>query len=181
MTELDKGQLTGLDYEELALNNNEGARLSMMDRRSFIVGGLGAAALIGFMISGSDTLLAEEKAPKWQDAMNEVLKGAKPVAEKLTIKMPEIAENGNVVSVSIDGTAAENGDARISKIHIFATDNPWPYVASFQFSELSGKPLVTSRMRLARSQKVIAIAELSETEFLIAETFVKVTIGGCGG
>ena len=66
-------------------------------------------------------------------------------------------------------------------IHVIATANPQPGVATFRFSPLSGKATVASRMRLARTQDVIGIAELSDGRFLMSKRNVKVTIGGCGG
>ena len=66
-------------------------------------------------------------------------------------------------------------------IHIVATANPQPGVATFRLTPLSGKAAVASRMRLQRTQDVITIAELSDGRFLMAKRTVKVTIGGCGG
>jgi sulfur-oxidizing protein SoxY len=69
----------------------------------------------------------------------------------------------------------------VKAIHVIATANPQPGVATFRFSPLSGKAAVTSRMRLARTQDIIAIAELPDGRFLSGKRNVKVTIGGCGG
>ena len=150
-----------------------------MSRRHFIIGAAQAGLVAGLLPVMGRSVFAREK--NYHDAMEEILKGAKPTAELMTLKMPEIAENGNVVSVTLDASAAEAAGKDIKALSIFATDNPWPYVATFTLSPLSGKAIVTSRMRLARSQKVIAIGTVGDGSFLIAETFVKVTIGGCGG
>ena len=95
--------------------------------------------------------------------------------------MPEIAENGNTVpfTISVDSPMTETDN--VKAIHVLATANPQPGVATFRFSPLSGKATVASRMRLARTQDVIAIAELSDGRFLMSKRNVKVTIGGCGG
>ena len=69
----------------------------------------------------------------------------------------------------------------VKAIHVIATANPQPGVATFRFTPLSGKAAVASRMRLASTQDVIGIAELSDGRFLMAKRPVKVTIGGCGG
>ena len=69
----------------------------------------------------------------------------------------------------------------VKAIHIVATANPQPGVATFRLTPLSGKAAVASRMRLQRTQDVITIAELSDGRFLMAKRAVKVTIGGCGG
>jgi sulfur-oxidizing protein SoxY len=64
---------------------------------------------------------------------------------------------------------------------VFATGNPQVDVASFYFSPASGKASVASRMRLAKTQDVLGLAELSDGRFLMGKRTVKVTIGGCGG
>lgn len=155
------------------------ARLTLIDRRSFLVSSSSAASALALMLLNGSAVMA--RSSNYEEAVQEVLKGAKPAAEHISLKMPEIAENGNVVSITIDASAAEAAGKTVKALHVFATDNPWPYVATFHLSPFSGTALVTSRMRLARSQKVVAIAALEGDEFLITETFVKVTIGGCGG
>lgn len=168
------------EVSELAASPDSPLQYQTLDRRSFLVSGAAVASSLALLLLGDKDALAA-KPPKYEEAVEEVLKGAKPTADMITLKMPEIAENGNVVSVSIDATAAEAAGKTVKALHVYATDNPWPYVATFHLSPLSGKALVTSRMRLARSQKVVAVAALEGEEFLITETFVKVTIGGCGG
>lgn len=153
--------------------------IECLDRRHFITGAASAAFMLSFAPGFFQPAAA--RAKDFKQAMDEVLKGATPSAEMITLKMPEIAENGNVVSVTLDASAAETAGKTVTALHIYATENPWPYVASFRLSPLSGKALITTRMRLARSQKVIALGELADGSFLLAETFVKVTIGGCGG
>ena len=69
----------------------------------------------------------------------------------------------------------------VKAIHVISTGNPQPGVATFHYTPQSGKAAVSSRMRLARSQEVIAVAELNDGKFVIARRPVKVTIGGCGG
>lgn len=157
--------------------------IEVVSRRNFLAGGASCATSLALLFSGSATALAQsgKRSEQYEKAIADLLKGATPTAEMITLKMPEIAENGNVVSISIDASAAEASGKIVRAIHVFATDNPWPFVATFQLSELSGKALVTTRMRLARSQKVVAIADIGSGAFLITETFVKVTIGGCGG
>lgn len=158
--------------------------IHIMDRRHFIIGaGLASGQLAALLadIPSFKIDAARARAKDYKAALQEVLKGATPSQELLSLKMPEIAENGNVVSVTLDARAAQEQGKNIDALYIFATDNPWPYVATFKLSKLSGQASVTSRMRLARSQKVIALAAVDDGSFLMAETFVKVTIGGCGG
>lgn len=92
----------------------------------------------------------------------------------LTLTAPEIAENGNTVPVSVDAPGA-------SAIMVLATGNPTPAVATFNFGELAGSQTASTRMRLAKTQDVVAIAKLADGTFVRASSEVKVTIGGCGG
>ena len=145
-------------------------------RRGFAIG---AAAAIAVAALPLDTALAQDQA--WEQAVKKILGEAKPSDGKMTIEMPEIAENGNTVpfTISVDSPMTEKD--YVKAIHIIATANPQPGVATFQLTPLSGKATVASRMRLQRTQDVIGIAELSDGRFLMAKRAVKVTIGGCGG
>jgi len=149
----------------------------MLDRRTFALGS--AAALAGAGLASMAR--AQDAAQPWEQALKKILGDAKPTEGKVTIEMPEIAENGNTVpfSISVDSPMTEASSVRA--IHLIATANPQPGVATFRFSLLSGRAAVTSRMRLARTQDVLAVAELSDGRFLMGKRSVKVTIGGCGG
>jgi sulfur-oxidizing protein SoxY len=152
-------------------------RSSKLNRRQFALGAAAGAAIAGLPAA----LIAQDAAPAWEQAVKKVLGDAKPIEGKLMIDMPEIAENGNTVpfTVSVDSPMSEADHVKV--IHVLATANPQPGVAVFRFSPLSGKATVASRMRLARTQDVIGIAELSDGRFLMSKRNVKVTIGGCGG
>jgi len=146
----------------------------MLSRRQF---SLGAGAAVSLPLHA----LAQEQPQAWEQAVKSILGEAKPTEAKLTLDMPEIAENGNTVpfSVRIDSPMTEKDYVRA--IHIISTGNPQPGVATFRLTPQSGRAMVSSRMRLARTQDVIAIAELSDSKFLMSKRAVKVTIGGCGG
>ncbi len=152
-------------------------RRDVLDRRQFALGTAAGLAALGLSSSGR----AQDQQQAWEQAIKNILGDAKPVEGKITLELPEIAENGNTVpfSVAVDSpmTQADN----VKAIHIISTANPQPGVATFRFSPLSGRAAASSRMRLARTQEVIAIAELTDGRFLMAKRNVKVTIGGCGG
>jgi sulfur-oxidizing protein SoxY len=152
-------------------------RSSRLNRREFALGAAAGAAVAGLPAA----LIAQDAPQAWEQAVKKLLGDAKPIEGKLSIDMPEIAENGNTVpfTISVDSPMSETDS--VKAIHVLATANPQPGVATFRFSALSGKASVASRMRLARTQDVIAIAELSDGRFLMSKRNVKVTIGGCGG
>jgi sulfur-oxidizing protein SoxY len=150
---------------------------SRLNRREFA---LGAAA--GIAVAASPlAVVGQDSSQGWEQAVKKVLGDAKPIEGKVLIDMPEIAENGNTVPFTISVDGPMSGAEHVKVIHIIATANPQPGVAVFRFSPLSGKATVASRMRLARTQDVIGIAELSDGRFLMSKRNVKVTIGGCGG
>ena len=147
------------------------------DRRQVLVLGAGCAltGLVGF---GATPAYAKNDI---DEVIGKFTGGKKPTVGKVKLDVPEIAENGNTVPFTISVDSPMSGAEHVKVIHIIATANPQPGVAVFRFSPLSGKATVASRMRLARTQDVIGIAELSDGRFLMSKRNVKVTIGGCGG
>jgi sulfur-oxidizing protein SoxY len=146
-------------------------------RRDF---GLGvAAATVAFALPAVAS--AQDQAQPWELAVRKILGEAKPSEGKFTIELPEIAENGNTVPFTVSAESPMTEKDHVKAIHIIATANPQPGVATFRLTPLSGKAAVSSRLRLARTQDVVGIAELSDGRFLMVKRPVKVTIGGCGG
>jgi sulfur-oxidizing protein SoxY len=149
-----------------------------VDRREF-VRGCAAIATVSILLAG-DTM-AQDTAQGWEEAVKKIVGDAKVIDGGVNLDMPEIAENGNTVpfAISVDSPMTEKD--YVKSIHVISTGNPQPGVASFRLTSLSGKAAVASRMRLARTQDIIVLAELSDGKFLQAKRSVKVTIGGCGG
>ena len=100
--------------------------------------------------------------------------GAELGSEGITLIAPEIAENGNTVPIEVDAPGAV-------AIMVLAAGNPTPAVGTFKFGPLSGAQMASTRIRLAGTQDVIAIAQMPDGSFAKASQEVKVTIGGCGG
>ena len=100
--------------------------------------------------------------------------GADVGSEGITLIAPEIAENGNTVPIEVNAPGAE-------AIIVFAAGNPTPAVATFNFGPLAAAQSAATRIRLAGTQDVIAIARMPDGTFVQASQEVKVTIGGCGG
>ncbi len=99
----------------------------------------------------------------------------------ITLTTPAIAENGNTVPISVAVDSPFTADDYVRAVHIFAEENPTPEVISFHFTPASGRAETSTRIRLAKTQRVIAIAEMSDGRVLETANEVKVTIGGCGG
>jgi sulfur-oxidizing protein SoxY len=152
--------------------------LKALDRRTFLLGS-GATGLLVSLLSSQ--ALAQASPSAWEEAIKKIVGDSKPVDGGVTFDLPEIAENGNTVpfTVSVDSPMTEQD--YVKAIHVLATANPQPGVATFHFTPLSGRASAASRLRLARTQDVVGLAELSDGKFLMSRRSVKVTIGGCGG
>ena len=83
------------------------------------------------------------------------------------------------VSVAVESEMS--ADAYVQEVALFADGNPVPNVATFKFTPMSGSAEATTRMRLAKSQNVIAVAKMNDGSVFMDTKEVKVTIGGCGG
>ena len=72
-------------------------------------------------------------------------------------------------------------DSYVESVAIFADGNPNPEVVTFNFTPASGEAFASTRMRLAKTQNVVAVAKMSDGTVFSDTSNVKVTIGGCGG
>ena len=100
--------------------------------------------------------------------------GAEIGTGDIKLTAPEIAENGNTVPIEVSSDGA-------AEIMVLAMGNPTPGVATFKFGPLAASRYASTRIRLAGTQDVVAIAKLEDGSFVQASSTVKVTIGGCGG
>ena len=138
-----------------------------LTRRKMMVLGTGtfaAASLAGLPALASVT----------DDMIAEFTGGAETGSGALQLTAPEIAENGNTVPIEISAPGAV-------AVTVFADGNPVPAVATFNFGPLNASKSASTRIRLAKSQNVIAVAKMEDGSFQRADVPVKVTIGGCGG
>lgn len=108
------------------------------------------------------------------DAIAAFTGGAELGEGGITLTAPEIAENGNTVPIEVDAPGA-------TEVRVFAAGNPVPDVVGFTFGPLAAAQFASTRIRLAGTQDVIAIAKMADGSFVKASQEVKVTIGGCGG
>jgi sulfur-oxidizing protein SoxY len=102
-------------------------------------------------------------------------------SSKIKLDVPEIAENGLVVPVNVEIESPMTDADYVKTVHVFADGNPQPGVVSYRFTPACGKAAASTRMRLAQTQNIICIAEMSDGKLYMAKSNVKVTIGGCGG
>ena len=103
-----------------------------------------------------------------------------PLEGKLRLDLPEIAENGSAVPLTVEVRSPMTEADHVRAVHVLAEANPLPEVVTFRFTPAAGKAVAATRIRLARSQTVTALAELSDGSVHIARREVRVTVGGCG-
>jgi len=140
-----------------------------------------ALALIGGTVATLAAIPALGDANALAEHVKSLTGGATVAEGGITLDMPEIAENGNAVKVAFDIDSPMTDADYVRAVHIMADGNPTPEVASFFFTPANGSCAASTRMRLATTQNVIVLAEMSNGSFKQAQTTVKVTIGGCGG
>ncbi|MEO0830494.1 MAG: thiosulfate oxidation carrier protein SoxY [Pseudomonadota bacterium] len=138
-----------------------------LTRRNVLALGTGSLACAGLTGLPAFASLTDE-------AIAVVTGGAEMGEGAITLTAPEIAENGNTVPIEVDAPGA-------AEITLFADGNPVPNVATFRFGPLSASRSASTRIRLATTQNVIAVAKMEDGSFQMAKANVKVTIGGCGG
>lgn len=127
---------------------------------------------------------AKPKGPNafsYEQALQAVTGGKTPVkSDKVHLKVPEIAENGAVVPVTVEVDSPMTDNDYVKSIHIFATKNSNVRCLDTHLTPANGKAMLATRVKLGGTQEIATIVELSNGEFLIASQSVKVTIGGCG-
>ncbi|MEL7256255.1 MAG: thiosulfate oxidation carrier protein SoxY [Pseudomonadota bacterium] len=138
-----------------------------LTRRDIMVLSSAAVAATGFGITPAMASLAD-------DAIAEMTGGAEMGEGAITLTAPEIAENGNTVPIEVSAPGAV-------MVAIFADGNPTPAVATFKFGSLCPTKSAATRIRLASTQNVVAVAKMEDGSYQKASAEVKVTIGGCGG
>ncbi|MBY0227119.1 MAG: thiosulfate oxidation carrier protein SoxY [Hyphomicrobium sp.] len=181
--------------------------VTISDRRDFVLGGAAAAALV--LLLQSTPRAAAGEAPEvaapvaapspaepvsripissglahsvqFEQALQDILVDAEPVVgEPMTLELPDLAENGNVVPYSLIVESPMTDTDYVRMLYLLSTANPQALVAKFQLIPANGKATVSGRMRLAKTQDVVGIAEISTGQMVVAVRKVEVTIGGCG-
>ena len=151
-------------------------KIEVIDRRHFmIMAGASASMLAGL------SSIANAKPDMATAFIKKITAGAKPSDGKIKLEMPEIAENGATVPVKISVETAMSAADNCKAVHLVSTKNPAAHLCSFHFTPRSGKARAAIRVRMAKTQEVIALAEMSDGKWYMTKTTVKVTIGGCGG
>jgi sulfur-oxidizing protein SoxY len=154
--------------------------ISVLSRRTFIVAGTAAFGLMPLIARADNGAASLVPSREFNDDFARIVGNAKPIDGKISVDLPETADNGNFVPITIAVDSPMSDGDHVTAIHLLSTANPRAHVATFHLSPANAVARVQSRMRLAKTQDVIVLAALSNGDILISTTRVGVTIGGCG-
>lgn len=143
-----------------------------MKRRGFL------AMTAGALAAASLPSTAQE-VQDIRPLIDAITHGAAPDEGGIEIDLPEIAENGHSVPLTVKVPSPMREDDHVSAIHVIAERNPRPAVATFELGPWSGRAEVATRIRLAGTQKVTVVAALSGNRFRIARKEILVASAAC--
>jgi sulfur-oxidizing protein SoxY len=146
-------------------------------RRQFLALTGGAAVLGAVPIV---TLRPAEATPAMMaSAIRDVTGSAVVRTGKVKLDVPPLVENGNTVPMTVSVTSPMTTEDHVKSIHVFVEKNPQPNVGNFVLGLRAGRAQVSTRIRLADSQKVVAIAKMSDGSFWSVTVDVVVTLAAC--
>jgi sulfur-oxidizing protein SoxY len=114
-----------------------------------------------------------------QEAIRAVVGSARVTPGRVKLDLPPLVENGNTVPVTVSVESPMTATDHVRALHVFTEKNPQPEVVSFRFGPRAGRASVATRIRLADTQTVTAIGELSDGSFWSASANVVVTLAAC--
>jgi len=145
--------------------------LPEMDRRTFMAGAAGVIVL---------ALPRQALArPSLDEAIRGFTGGAPVQAGRVRFEIPPLVENGNAVGVTLDVESPMSADDYVRRVALFNEKNPQADIAIFHLGPRAGRAHVATRIRLATSQVVVAIAEMSDGSFWSSKASVIVTLAAC--
>lgn len=147
-------------------------------RRQFLAaaGGLAAAAALPSTAAAQATRTPLNNMP---EAIRKLVGPAQINQGRVKLGLPPLVENGHLVPLTVSVESPMTEAAHVKGIHVFTERNPLPEVVSFHLGPRAGRANVATRIRLADTQTVVAIAELSDGSFWSDSTHVIVTLAAC--
>jgi sulfur-oxidizing protein SoxY len=146
-------------------------RRDVLKAAGALAAGYGAASLVA--------VPADATPDAMQAAIRQVIGEAPVKPGKVTLEIPPLVENGNTVPCSVTVDSPMTANDHVKAVHIFNEKNPQPNVVSMHLGPRAGRASVSTRIRLADTQSIVAIAELSDGSFWSASANVIITLGAC--
>jgi sulfur-oxidizing protein SoxY len=145
-------------------------------RRTFLIG---ATSLAGGLITVLPVTDARATPETMQAAIKKVIGSAPLRKGKVTLHLPPLVENGNSVAMDVAVESPMTANNHVRAIHVFNEKNPQSNVVSIRLGPPAGQAKIATRVRLADSQRIMAIAEMNDGTFWSDEVDVIVTIAAC--
>jgi sulfur-oxidizing protein SoxY len=139
----------------------------------------GSAALASASLLKLSVTQAQATPAMMTAAMQKILQGAKPTAGRITIDLPPLVENGGTVPMTVTVESPMTANDYVKVIHVFNEKNPQPQVISATLSPRCGRAEVKTRIRLADTQNIVALAQMSDGSWFTADAHVIVTLAAC--
>lgn len=146
----------------------------MPTRRTLMTGAgaLTATALLGWPRTSS-------AATQLEAAVQDMTGSAGVTRGRVTLQIPQIAENGFSVFTTVSVDSPMTSENHVKAIHLFSEKNPIAHIASFRIGPRAGRAKISTNIRLAASQRIAAIAEMSDGSYWSDEKSVVVTVAAC--
>jgi sulfur-oxidizing protein SoxY len=152
----------------------EDAEAGAPSRRCLLAGALSLAL---FAVSPAP---AEATPESMAEAMREALGGSPEIRPgRVRLEIPELAENGNSVPLKVSVDSPMTAADHVAMIYVFSEKNPSPNVVRFHLGSRSGRARVQTSIRLASTQRITAVAKMSDGSLWSATANVIVTAGAC--
>jgi sulfur-oxidizing protein SoxY len=114
-----------------------------------------------------------------QQAIRQRIGDRTPQPQGVTLHLPPLAETGNSVPLTVAVDSAMTPDDHVLRIHVFVEGNPEPVAATYHLGVRAGKAEISTQIRLAQSQTVLALAEMHDGVVRSATADIVVTLGAC--
>ncbi|HZR67534.1 MAG TPA: thiosulfate oxidation carrier protein SoxY [Burkholderiales bacterium] len=147
-----------------------------MKRREFIAAAASLALAPGAVRAQENPIAPID--PKDPDVQS-VTKGAPIRSGRVKLELPPLADNGNSVAMKLTVESPMTPQDHVRAVHLFSERNPVRHMAAFHLGPKSGRAEIASRIRLAGSQKIVALAEMSDGSFWAGSASVVVTLSAC--
>jgi len=149
-----------------------------LNRRQVVAGGGGAAIALALFGLGPEPALASPTTAK--KMLAELTGGATLNKGRVHVSLPKLTDKGPFTRITVAVDSPMKADDYVKAVHIVSERNTVPEVASFYFTPMNGKAEVTTRIRLRKTQIIVAVAEMSDGAAYIGKGRTKVSKGGGG-
>jgi sulfur-oxidizing protein SoxY len=149
----------------------------MISRRHFLL--LAASGFTGAAQAQLDPNREASRKAAMEEAVRKVTGGAPVRAGKVKLELPPLIDNGNTVPLAVSVESPMSEADHVKAIHVFTEKNPQPYVISAWLGPRAGRARIATRARIADTQTVTAIAQLSDGSFWSDRVHVVVTLSAC--